>query len=89
MKLPKGVKKIYGNGKKHVLKIKKNLYGGKNAGKIWFNHLKEALKNIGFEQSQADNCVFYRKGVIFMFYIDDGLFFAKRDKDIDRAIKDL
>ena len=89
MKLPKGVKTIYGNGKTHVLKIKKNLYGGKNMGKIWFNHLKGALENIGFEQSQADNCVFYRKLVVFMFYVDDGLFFARRDKDIDKAIKYL
>ena len=89
MRLPKGVKTIYGDGKSHVLKIKKNLYGGKNAGKIWYDHLSEALTNIGFTKSDADNCVFYRRGVIFMFYVDDGLFFAKEPKDIDKAIKDL
>lgn len=89
MRLPKGVKTIYGDGKSHVLKIKKNLYGGKNAGKIWYDHLCEALTNIGFVKSEADNCVFYRRGVIFMFYVDDGLFFAKDNKDIDKAIRDL
>ena len=73
----------------HVLKIKKNLYGGKNAGKIWFDHLKSVLENIGFTQSQADSCVFYRKGVIFVFYVDNGLISARNSKDIDKFIKDL
>ena len=73
----------------HVLKIKKNLYGGKNAGKIWFDHLKSMLENIGFTQSQADSCVFYRKGVIFVFYVDNGLISARNSKDIDKFIKDL
>ena len=59
MKLPKGIKTVHGNGDSHVLKIKRNLYGGKNAGKVWFDHLKDALENIGFQQSQADGCVFY------------------------------
>ena len=89
IKLPKGIKTIYGDGDTHVLKVKKNLYGGKNAGKVWYEHLKGALENIGFTQSQADGCVFYRKNVIFMFYVDDGLFFAKDQRDIDKAIKDL
>ena len=89
MKLPKGVKTIHGNSNTHVLKVKKNIYGGKNASKIWYEHLKGALKNIGFKQSQADGCVFYCKDVIFMFYVDNGLFFAKNQKDIDKAIKDL
>lgn len=89
MKLPKGIKTVHGDGKTHVLKIKKNLYGGKNAGKVWFDYLKGALKNIGFEQSTADPCVFYRKNVIFMFFVDDGLFFCKDAKAIDQAIADL
>ena len=89
MKLPKGVKTIHGNGNTHVLKVNKKLYKGKNASKIWYEHLKGALENIGFKQSQADGCVFYRKEVIFMFYVDDGLFFVKNQNDIDKAIKDL
>ena len=67
MKFPKSVKKIHGDGNTHVLKVKKKLYGGKNAGKFWYEHLKGALENIGFKQSEADGCVFYCKGVVFMF----------------------
>ena len=59
MKLPLGIKTTHGNGNTHVLKIKKNLYGGKNTGKIWFDYLKEGLENIGFTQSKVGNCVFY------------------------------
>ena len=89
MKLPKGFKTIHGNAITHVLKVKKNLYGGKNAGKVWYEHWKGGLENIGFKKAEADGCVFYRKGVVFMFYVDDGLFFAKDQKDIDKAIEDL
>lgn len=89
MRLPKGVKTAHGNGESHVLKIKKNLYGGKNAGKVWYDYLKGGLENIGFQQSTADPCVFYRKNVMFMYYVDDGLFFSKDPKAIDKAIADL
>ena len=75
MQIPKGVKTVHGDSDTHMLKVKKNLYRGKTASKIWFEHLKGALKSISFAQLDADSCVFYRKGVIFMFYVDDGLFF--------------
>ena len=77
---------IHRNGK---LQVKKNIYGGKNARKIWYDHLSEALINIGFVKFEANSCVFYQKGVMFMIYVDDGLFFTKNSKDIDKAIKDL
>ena len=54
MNLPKGVKTTHGDGNSHILKIKRNLYGGKNTGKVLFDHLKDALENIGFQQSQSD-----------------------------------
>ena len=89
MKLPAGIKTVHGNGNTHMLKIKENLYGGKNTVKIWYDYLKGALENIGFKQSKVDSCVFYCKGVTFMFYADDGIFFAKNDNDINKAINDL
>ena len=89
MKLPHGIKTVQGNGNTHVLKLKKNIYGGKNSGRVWNDYLKGGLVNIGFKQSAIDECVFYRKDVIFFFYVDDGIFIAKSNRSIDKAISDL
>ena len=89
MKLPRGIKTIQGNGDTHVLKLKKNIYGGRNSGRIWNEYLKEGLINIGFKQSTADECVYYKKDVIFLFYVDDGIFISPRKQGVDKAIADL
>jgi hypothetical protein len=89
MELPEGIETKYGNGRTHVLKLKKNLYGQKQAGRVWNQHLVKGLKKVGFKQSKADECVFYRGKVIFAVYVDDGYFCGPNEKDIDKAIKDL
>ena len=86
MKLPVGI----GNREdreRHVLKLKKNLYGQKQAARVWGLHLKEKLENIGFQQSKIDDCVFYKGKTIFMNYVDDGIFMSPDPKEIDTAIK--
>ena len=89
MKLPHGIKTAGKDSGTHVLKLLKNIYGGRNSGLIWNNYLKEGLENIGFEQSTVDECVFYRKNVIFFFYVDDGVWISPDNTAIDEAIKDL
>ena len=58
MELPKGIQTKHGDGKTHVLKLLKNLYGQKQAGRVWSQHLSQGLKDIGFEPSNVDECVF-------------------------------
>ena len=89
MELPKGVETKYGNGKTHVLKLIKNLYGQKQAGRVWNLYLTEKLLSIGFKQSAVDECVFYRGQTIFIFYVDDGIFAGPDAAQIDQAIKDV
>jgi hypothetical protein len=89
MELPKGIETKYGNGKTHVLKLLKNLYGQKQAGRVWNQHLVKGLKEIGFKQSKVDECVFFRDNVIFIVYVDDGIFASPDNKAIDKAIKEL
>ena len=38
----------------HVLQLLKNLYGKKQAGRIWNHHLNDMLREIGFKQSAID-----------------------------------
>jgi hypothetical protein len=75
-----------GNRNTHVLKLLKNLYGQKQAGRVWNKHLTSGLVKIGFVQSKVDECVFNRDGVIFMVYVDGGIFFCKSMDKIDQAI---
>ena len=42
----------------YVLKLEKNLYGQKQAGRVWYLHLKKNLLKLGFKPSQHDECVF-------------------------------
>ena len=88
MELPTGIKSKDPN-KDYVLKLKKNLYGQKQAGRIFYLHLKEGLKKIGFEASSIDECLFYCGKTIFVVYVDDGIFFGNDKKDILSAIQDL
>ena len=89
MELPKGIETKYGNGKTHVLKLLKNLYGQKQAGRVWNQHLTKGLKAIGFKQSNVDECVFFRGNVIFVVYTDDGIFASISKEEIDKAIREM
>jgi hypothetical protein len=89
MELPFGIETRHGNSKDHVLKLLANLYGQKQAGRVWNGYTVEKLCNIGFEPSLIDECVFYRDDVIFIVYVDDGIFISGNDVAITRAIRDI
>eukprot|EP00957_Ditylum_brightwellii_P067652 5134947-Ditylum_brightwellii.AAC.1 len=54
--LPAGIV-INTGGQDLVLKLNKNVYGLKDAGKIWWEHLASGLKGMNFKQCKADQCV--------------------------------
>ena len=89
MGLPLGIEVAHGNSKDYVLKLLKNLYGQKQAGRVWNEHLVEKLRSIGFSQSFVDECVFYREDVIFIVYVDDGIFIGKSDEQLTSIITEL
>ncbi len=73
-----------------VLKLKKNLYGGKQAPKNWFLFLKQNLEAIGFQQAtEIDPCLFISDKVICLVYVDDTLLFSRNMADIDDVIRRL
>ena len=88
MELPPGIRAI-DSKKDYVLKLKKNLYGQKQAGRIFYLHLKKGLERIGFKASKIDECLFYRGATIFIVYVDDGIFFDKNKDNINVAIREL
>jgi hypothetical protein len=85
MEVPRGCN-VSGNRDDYVLKLKKNLYGQKQEGKNWYNHMRKGLRRLGFKQSKVDECVFYKGNTIFFAYVDDGCFVGPDAKEIDGII---
>ena len=67
----------------------KNLYGQKQVGWVWNQHLNSKLLSIGFAQSSYNDCLYFRGKTIFAIYVDDGIFASPETKDIDEAIHKL
>ena len=88
MDLPKGIETKYGNGKTHVLKLLKNLYGQKQAGRVWNQFLHERLLKLGFIQSAINECLYYCGLLLFIVYIDNGILASSNKKEIEKAIED-
>ena len=89
MELPHGIETRHGNSKEYVLQLLANLYGQKQAGRVWNTYLVEKLREIGFKTSNIDECVLYRDNVIFILYVDDGIFMCKQDEKITQVIEDI
>ena len=91
MKLPEG---YIGTGKKDlVCKLKKGIYGLKQAAKVWNDKINSLLKDYGFVQSTADPCLYVKndKGdsIFLIIYVDDFLIAAKNIKKIDQTAEFL
>ena len=91
MEFPVGYDLDEGKSKKdYVLKLHANLYGQKQAGRVWYQHLsKRLVEQVGFTKSSVDECVFYRGSVIYMLYTDDSIIVGPDKAEIDKAIKDI
>ena len=63
MELPIGmeVPGSEGNNKFYVLRLRKSLYGLKQASANWYDMLRKGLEIRGFKESVADPCVFINK----------------------------
>ena len=89
MEVPRGFVVTNGDRSDYCLKLKKNLYGSKNAGLVFHEHLKRGLSQLGFVQSKVDEGVFYRGKMMFLIYVDDGILIHPDKKEIDKVIEQL
>jgi hypothetical protein len=72
-----------------VLRLRKSLYGFKQAPRNFFLHLESSLENISFVQSEFDACLFISDKVICIVYVDDTLFFSPDQEHITKQISKL
>jgi hypothetical protein len=89
MELPTGIHTKHGNSKDHILKLLANINGQKQASNVWNDYLVTKLGEINFKQSLIDDCIFYYDDVIFIIYIDDGIFLGSSDKQLCGIINKL
>ncbi len=77
-----------GNGDK-VLRLKRTLYGLKQSPRIFFAYLSERLIKLGLSPSKYDLCLFMKKILIVIIYVDNILIYRCHEKDINELIEKL
>lgn len=60
---------------KEVCRLRRSIYGLKQAARVWNAKIDEVLKRMGFNQSTADPCLYIRrragKSIFVLIYVDD------------------
>ena len=78
------------NHKEHALKLHRNVYGQKQAGRVWNQYLVSKLtQELGFTQSRIDSCLFYRGKVIYLLYTDDSILAGPDQDEISTIITEI
>ena len=89
MKLPQGYKRNGITRKTHALKLLRNVYSQKQAGRVWNKFMDHGMREIGFQPSHFDPCLYYRGSVVFLVYIDDCIGIGPSGPSIDQVVQDL
>lgn len=87
MKQPEGY--VIPGKEDYICKLKKSIYGLKQAAKVWNDQLDDLLKEYGFVESEADLCLYTKNDggvmVYLIIYVDDFLIAARDVKKIDEV----
>lgn len=87
MDIPRGFKSKFGS--QGCLRLTKSLYGSKFAPRNWYLHLRQALLQLGLQESPIDKCLFYRPGLLLILYVDDAGIASNDQATIDKFIQEL
>jgi hypothetical protein len=70
----------------YVLKLKKNLYGLKQASLNWFKKLKLGLIDRGFTPSEINPCLYLKENMVLLTYFNNCIIISPSKESIDRLI---
>lgn len=80
MKIPEGCK----SDTRKVYRLKKSIYGLKQASRVWNRKLDETLKKIGLTQSKTEPCIYFKtqngEKTYVAIYVDDILIFSNNQR---------
>jgi Reverse transcriptase (RNA-dependent DNA polymerase) len=88
MEIPAGFK-VNTGGKDCVLHLVNNLYGQKQAGRVWNIYLSKGLEKLGFRQSKNDPCIFWRGNSMIVIYTDATIVSVPDPTELDRVVQDI
>ena len=87
--LPRGFRPESDSKTTVCLRLLKSLYGLSVAPRLWYQHLREALRDCGFKQCANDQCLMYTSTIMVVVYVDDlGIAYSNAD-DLDKLFKAL
>ena len=90
MKIPRGMEIGGKNKNDYVLKLHRNIYGQKQAGRVWYQYLsKKLVEEVGFTKSEVDECVFTKGEVMYILYTDDSIIAAPKKSQVEEVMKDI
>ncbi|MBW0575166.1 hypothetical protein O181_114881, partial [Austropuccinia psidii MF-1] len=75
---------------KYCLRLKKAIYGLKQAPLAWYNHLKSWLQSVGFSACKLDPCVFHcnRPDALWIYiHVDDMALFGRNTQPFKDQIR--
>jgi hypothetical protein len=83
------VNKFSTNSRGHVLKLKKSLYGLKQASLNWFDKFKKGLMDQGFKPSGIDPCLYLKHNMALLSYVDNCIIISPSMASIDCLIASM
>ena len=91
MEIPRGYELADGKNKQdYAFKLHANLYGQKQAGRVWYQYLsKRLVEDVGFTKSKIDECVFYKGSTVYVLYTDDSIIAGPDQEEIDQVIQEI
>lgn len=69
-----------------VWKLNRTVYGLKQSARGWYFTVRDFLKNNGFKNSAVEPCLFWKKGVMLILYVDEFLICGK-NKSIKETLQ--
>lgn len=87
MHVPRGFRCTQGD--QYCLKLEKSLYGHKVAPLLWYKFVTKAFIELGLQQSEHDECLWYAKEMILVVYVDDCGIGAPKQEIIDNFVSEL
>ncbi|SGZ16041.1 BQ5605_C029g10723 [Microbotryum silenes-dioicae] len=77
-----------------VLRLRRSIYGLKQAGRIWNCHIDTSLRNLGYKATGTDHCIYSRidnqqRPHYIALYVDDLLIVSPGLDEIKRVISGL
>ncbi|KAI7944951.1 hypothetical protein MJO28_010646 [Puccinia striiformis f. sp. tritici] len=76
-----------------VLRLKKALYGTRQASRCWWKHFKNLLHGWGFQCDKVEECLYrYKKDnhiIIIWIHVDDGIVFSNDTTNLTRLRQNM